>query len=104
MARLLPRRPSAVFAFAMCAISMMNAGCSEQPSASATAPPTSTTAAQASVLDTKIRRFAPVDISAPVASLPENERRALSRLIDAARLVDGLFLEQVWSGNVSTVT
>ena len=31
--------------------------------------------------------------------LPPAERQALARLIDAARLMDGLFLRQVWAGN-----
>jgi hypothetical protein len=44
-------------------------------------------------------RFAPVDIRADVASLPASERAALSRLVEAARHVDALFLRQVWPGN-----
>jgi hypothetical protein len=44
-------------------------------------------------------RFAPADIRADVASLPESERRALAKLVEAARLMDSLFLRQVWAGN-----
>jgi Peptidase family M49 len=44
-------------------------------------------------------RFAPADISADVTQLPDNERRALAKLVEAARLMDGLFLRQVWAGN-----
>ena len=44
-------------------------------------------------------RFAPVDIGADIAALPDNERQALARLVEAARIMDGLFLRQVWSGN-----
>jgi peptidase M49-like protein len=44
-------------------------------------------------------RFAPVDIGADVSSLPETERRALGRMIEAARVLDGLYLRQVWGGN-----
>jgi len=44
-------------------------------------------------------RFAPVDIGADVSALPESELRALVRLIDAARVFDGLYLRQVWAGN-----
>jgi hypothetical protein len=44
-------------------------------------------------------RFAPADISADLSQLPENERQALAKLVDAARLMDGLFLRQVWAGN-----
>ena len=52
-----------------------------------------------SELNAMTARFAPVDLSADAASLPENERRALARLVDAARVMDALFLRQVWSGN-----
>jgi len=44
-------------------------------------------------------RFAPAEIRADVASLPDNERRALAKLVDAARLMDSLFLRQAWAGN-----
>ena len=44
-------------------------------------------------------RFAPADIGADVGALPDNERQALARLVEAARIMDGLFLRQVWSGN-----
>jgi tetratricopeptide (TPR) repeat protein len=46
-------------------------------------------------------RFAPADIGADITSLPDNERRALARLIEAAKLMDSLFLRQVWAGNDS---
>ena len=45
--------------------------------------------------------FAPVDIGADISSLPRSERTALARIIDAARVMDALFLEQVWAGNPS---
>jgi len=48
---------------------------------------------------TMAARFVPADIRADVAALPESERRALARLVDAARLMDSLFLRQVWAGN-----
>jgi hypothetical protein len=44
-------------------------------------------------------RFAPVEIRADVASLPSNERQALGKLVEAARIMDALFLRQSWSGN-----
>ena len=48
---------------------------------------------------TMAARFAPADIRADVTALPESERRALAKLVDAARLMDSLFLRQVWAGN-----
>ena len=48
---------------------------------------------------TMTRLFAPVDIGADLSGLPDSERRALGHIIDAARVMDGIFLEQVWAGN-----
>ena len=45
--------------------------------------------------------FAPVDIGADISTLPRSERAALARIIEAARVMDALFLEQVWAGNPS---
>ena len=55
--------------------------------------------ATATTLDAKIAQFAPVDIGANVAGLPANEQQAVRHLIAAARIMDGLFLQQVWAGN-----
>src|SRR5688500_17373459 len=52
-----------------------------------------------SELRSMVNRFAPAEISADTSSLPPNERQALGKLVDAARLMDSLFLEQVWAGN-----
>jgi hypothetical protein len=46
-------------------------------------------------------RFAPVDVGADVSRLPANERQALARIVAAARIMDPLFLRQVWAGNES---
>src|SRR5436190_6565642 len=46
-------------------------------------------------------RFAPAEIGADLASLPKTERDALARLVDAARIMDALFLRQVWAGNAA---
>jgi len=46
-------------------------------------------------------RFAPVDLGADIGPLPPNERQALARMIGAARIMDTLFLRQVWAGNES---
>src|SRR4051794_3086549 len=50
-------------------------------------------------LQTMTARFAPADIGADITALPEQERRALAKLVEAARLMDSLFLRQVWAGN-----
>ncbi len=55
--------------------------------------------APASPLASKIRQFAPTDLTADISHLSENDREALDKLIEAAKLLDPLFLRQVWSGN-----
>jgi hypothetical protein len=50
-------------------------------------------------LETMTARFAPVDVTADISALPENERQALAKLVEAARVFDALYLRQVWEGN-----
>lgn len=47
----------------------------------------------------KIRRFAPTVLTANTARLSPNDRRALQKIIAAARIYDRLYLRQIWSGN-----
>ena len=56
------------------------------------------TTAQTS-LDAKIRRFAPTTLTADTSRLSAGDRRALAHIIAAAKLMDPLYLQQVWSGN-----
>jgi hypothetical protein len=52
-----------------------------------------------SELNAMTARFVPATIRAEVSALPRNERRALAKLVEAARVMDALFLRQVWAGN-----
>ena len=45
-------------------------------------------------LRAKIDRFVPVELTADVSALPEPERKALDKLIEAARLMDPIFDRQ----------
>jgi len=56
-------------------------------------------APNADQLKTMSARFAPVDLTADVSTLPANERQALGKLVEAAKVMDTLFLRQVWAGN-----
>ena len=47
----------------------------------------------------KIARFAPTTLTADVSKLSAKDRQALDKIIAAAKLLDPLFLRQVWSGN-----
>jgi hypothetical protein len=51
-----------------------------------------------SSLAAKIRRFAPTDITADKSHLSEGDRNAVDKLIEAAKILDSLYLRQVWSG------
>jgi hypothetical protein len=46
-----------------------------------------------------IRRFAPTVFTAEISGLKPEDREALDRILAAVRLLDPLYLQQVWSGN-----
>jgi hypothetical protein len=50
-------------------------------------------------LETMAARFAPVDLAVDISALPPNERQALAKMVEASRVMDPLFLRQVWAGN-----
>jgi hypothetical protein len=76
-------------------------GCSPARSTAAGEPPAGgDAAAQApGELVRKAARFAPTELVADLSGLPDNERQALAAMVRAARVMDGLFLDQVWGGN-----
>jgi hypothetical protein len=59
----------------------------------------STPANETQMLKAKIARFSPTVITADVSKLSPNDRKALDKIIAAAKLFDPLYLKQVWSGN-----
>jgi hypothetical protein len=60
---------------------------------------TAQTVPDANQLQAMAARFAPVDLAADITALPANERQALAKLVEAAKVMDALFLRQVWAGN-----
>ena len=50
-------------------------------------------------LEAMTARFAPADLGADLSGLPARERQALAKLIQAARVIDAIYLRQVWAGN-----
>jgi hypothetical protein len=72
------------------ALLVFSPGCAKQEQ---TVPATDMTLSQ------KIARFAPTEITADISVLSAGDRKALSKIIEAARLMDPVFLRQVWSGN-----
>jgi hypothetical protein len=45
-------------------------------------------------------RFAPVELRVDASKLSGGDKQALVKLIEAARVIDHLFLQQLWSGNL----
>ena len=60
-------------------------------------------APSAAQLDAMSARFVPVQIRVDISRLPQNERLALRRMIEAARLLDPLFMRQVSPLGASTL-
>ena len=44
-------------------------------------------------------RFAPTDIAADVSALSPRDRQVLAKLVEVSKIIDALFLRQVWAGN-----
>jgi hypothetical protein len=44
-------------------------------------------------------RLTPVDLTVELGGLPPGERAALAKIVEAAKVMDTLFLRQVWAGN-----
>jgi len=55
-------------------------------------------------LDKMIARFTPTELRADVSKLSPGDRQALAKLIEASRVLDGIFLQQLWSGNQALYT
>jgi hypothetical protein len=50
-------------------------------------------------LQKMIARFQPTPLRVDISKLSPGDRQALSKLIEAARVLNGIFLTQMWSGN-----
>ena len=74
---------------ALCIVSTTIASAEERNSANATQ------------LQQMMARFAPTEIKADVSKLAPANRRVLAKLVQASKIIDGLFLRQVWAGNDS---
>jgi hypothetical protein len=78
-------------------------GTGAPPPAPAAAPATSAPARPevqvAPDVAARLAEYAPTTLTADISALPEGERRALGELIAAGRVMDEIFLRQVWTGN-----
>ena len=56
---------------------------------------------EADRLSGMIARFAPTVITGDTTRLSEGDRAALRKLVEASRIMDSIYLRQVWSGNMA---
>src|SRR5271165_5570556 len=45
-------------------------------------------------------RFAPTELNVDISNLSEGDRKALVKLVEAARIIDDIFMMQYWSGDL----
>ncbi|HEX9943639.1 MAG TPA: hypothetical protein VGG03_16635 [Thermoanaerobaculia bacterium] len=50
-------------------------------------------------IEKRVAQFAPVPLSADVSALSAEDRKVLDKLVEAARLMNEIFLRQAWTGN-----
>src|ERR1043165_9376685 len=54
---------------------------------------------EAARLQQMAARFSPTEIKVDTSKLSPNDRKVLAKLVEASKLMDAIFLRQVWSGN-----
>ena len=52
-------------------------------------------------LNRMIARYAPAELRADTSTLAPGDRQALAKLLEAAHVIDTLFITQLWSGNAA---
>ena len=51
-------------------------------------------------LEQMAARFAPTPMRVDISRLSQGDRQALSKLVEAARIIDDVFMKQYWSGDL----
>jgi hypothetical protein len=70
----------------------------QKPPAPASSPASFPTADE---LNQMAARFAPVNLEVDLSSLSAGDKKALAKLIDAGRIVNHIFMQQFWSGDLA---
>lgn len=76
-----------------------SASAAPTPSASASAAPATKDAGTERDLGLKVQQFVPAPLRADLAKLPPEEKRAMDKIIEAARLMDPIYDRQVYADN-----
>jgi Peptidase family M49 len=72
---------------------------SATPPVASSAPAAPPAPSQVAALTAKVAKFAPIALTANVTKLADGDRKALDKIIAAARLMDPIFDRQAWAGN-----
>jgi hypothetical protein len=84
-------------------VGVLTVSCARQeapvPSSQSAPPAAAAGQPSSSELAIKAARFAPTDITTDLSALTMDERAILGKLVQASKIVDTLFLRQVWAGN-----
>jgi len=64
-------------------------------------PATTSSMPDAADLEKMAGRFAPIPLQVDTSALSAGDKRALVKLIEAARVLDHLFMQQIWSGDLA---
>jgi len=64
-------------------------------------PATTSSMPDAADLEKMAGRFAPIPLQVDTSALSAGDKRALVKLIEAARVLDHLFMQQLWSGDLA---
>ena len=64
--------------------------------------PPQTTLPDAALLKKMIARFAPTELKVDTSKLSASDQKALEKLIQASRIFDDIFMDQLWSKNRAT--
>lgn len=80
-------------------VALALAACASPTPTSTQAPAKEVVVPELAKLQAAVAQYAPTDIGADISKLPAGEKQALAKLVQAAWVMDGLFLRQVWAGN-----
>lgn len=48
-----------------------------------------------------VSRFEPVNLTVDISKIPDNEKKALAKLIEASDVIERIYMKQVWDGNLA---
>ena len=70
---------------------------------SAASQPAGNTVPDLAQLQKMTARFAPTEMNVDLSKLSDGDRKALVKLVEAARIIDDIFMTQYWSGDHSSM-